>query len=623
MKRDHVMSRTPTIVLALTLTLTLIAHGGCSDRAPASAQDAGRSDAAADGASDAALSDTRRDGGAPLADLGPLPDVAPIVLPATKQVDRGRFATSPACARCHSNVAGTSAMRDDKQRPIAPHDLWQSTMMASAARDPFWRAVVSAEIAATPAAKGAIEAKCLTCHAPMAQAEASQAGKPSPGLATLQGESTGIDATAQQLGLDGVSCTVCHQILPDKLGGPSSFSGGFVIGDQRQTFGPHPNPFTTPMVNSSGFTPVLGKQLRESSLCASCHTLDTQTLDASGKATGHVLAEQSPYLEWRNSAFSTEAASPGPKAASCQSCHVPTTSVDGAPISTHIARRPNGGTFPATSPRSPFGRHVFVGGNTVVPRILAAQRAALNPQASQAAFDATVAAARELLSKRTAKLALSGLTRTASGLSFTVRVDNLAGHKMPTGFPSRRAWLRVRIKDASGATVFASGEVDVNGRILGPQGAPLPSELRGGPLQPHHLTVSDATQVQIYQSVMADPTGKPTYTLLRGATYAKDNRLLPEGYSATHPSAKTTAPVGTDNDGDFVGGSDQLRFELPSSGASGALQVEVALLYQPIGARFVAELAGHPTREVTLFLGYLSQLAPAPEVLATSSATLP
>jgi hypothetical protein len=537
--------------LAVALMMTV----ACSDRAPAGVQDGGVADAPRDGAGDLARIDGIPGDGNPSADLGPLPDAAPIVLPATKQVDRGRFATSPACERCHSNVSGTDAMRDDKQRSIAPHDLWQSSMMANSARDPFWRAVVSAEIAATPAAKGAIESKCLTCHAPMVQVDATQAGKPSPGLATLHGEVTGLDATAQQLGLDGVSCTVCHQILQDKLGTPASFSGGFVIGSQRQIFGPHQSPFANPMVNDSAFTPVAGKQLRESSLCASCHTLDTTTLDASGKATGHMLAEQSPYLEWRNSVFSTEVASPGPKAASCQSCHVPTTSVDGTPIKTHIARRPGGGTFPPTSARSPFGRHVFVGGNTVVPRILAAQRAALNPQASNAAFDATVAAARELLTQRTAKLSLSGLSRTASGVSFSLRVDNLAGHKMPTGFPSRRAWLRVRVKDQSGATRFVSGEVDAAGRILGAGGTPLQSELRGGPLQPHHATVTSAGQVQIYQSVMADPAGKLTYTLLRGASYVKDNRLLPEGYSATHPDAKTTAPAGTSGDKDFVGGS--------------------------------------------------------------------
>ena len=48
-----------------------------------------------------------------------------------------------------------------------------------------------------------------------------------------------IDALAQ----DGVSCTVCHQIAPDRLGTRDSFNGNFVVAapgpdGMRQAFGP-------------------------------------------------------------------------------------------------------------------------------------------------------------------------------------------------------------------------------------------------------------------------------------------------------------------------------------------------------------------------------------------------
>lgn len=59
------------------------------------------------------------------------------------------------------------AMRDDKNRNVAPFDLWSGSMMANSAVDPYWKAVVSAEVAATPSQKPHIEEVCSCCHAPM------------------------------------------------------------------------------------------------------------------------------------------------------------------------------------------------------------------------------------------------------------------------------------------------------------------------------------------------------------------------------------------------------------------------------------------------------------------------
>ena len=71
-----------------------------------------------------------------------------------KDVDSEAFSTSGTCALCHAGSDGATAMKDAKGRSVAPYDLWQSTMMANSSRDPLWRAVVSAEVAATPNAKG-------------------------------------------------------------------------------------------------------------------------------------------------------------------------------------------------------------------------------------------------------------------------------------------------------------------------------------------------------------------------------------------------------------------------------------------------------------------------------------
>ena len=88
-------------------------------------------------------------------------------------VGYGRFVTSSGCSFCHSNSPQATAMRDSEGNEIAPFNLWQGTMMANSARDPFWRAMVSAEKARTPAAAEAIETECIRCHAPMASVTAA------------------------------------------------------------------------------------------------------------------------------------------------------------------------------------------------------------------------------------------------------------------------------------------------------------------------------------------------------------------------------------------------------------------------------------------------------------------
>ncbi len=550
-------------------------------------------------------------------ETGPLPpgDLAP--LPAARAVDHGHFATSQACADCHSNSAGSDAMRDAAGRPIAPFDLWQATMMANSARDPLFRAALAAERVATPSLAGAIEDKCLTCHSPMAAWEAHSTGG-AIALATVYS-----DTAEGQLALDGVSCTVCHQIQPNGLGQPERFSGKYVIGSERLIYGPHAAPFERPMEMRSGFVPVAADHMRSSALCATCHTLYTDAHRPDGTPVGQRLPEQTPYLEWRNSAFSTERADPGPLAADCQGCHTPTRDVDGAPISTAIARRPDGSDFPPIGDRSPYGRHVFVGGNTLIPAILRDNAATLRPPAPAEAFDAVIAAARAQLEQRTASVTVLPEPADEAALRFSVRVDNRAGHKLPTGFPARRAWLRVTVRDAAGQAVFTSGAVDAAGRIVGPDGQPLAFERAGGPMEPHHAVVTQPTQVQLYEAVMADADGTPTGRLMHAASYAKDTRLLPIGWRDDHPDAPDTRPVGPTGDADFAGGSDVVAFALPRPAADGPFQVEVSLLYQTLGARFAAELFAVDAPEIRAFASYFEAADRTPVTLATATLTLP
>ena len=274
-----------------------------------------------------------------------------------------RFAGSGVCAACHRADLATSPPTNFDTLTGEQVDLtadWSGSMMANSARDPYYLAVLSAESAANPSHAGAIEGKCLTCHAPMAVYEAKKAGIPFI-LADLH---------ASSLGKDGVSCVLCHRIEPGNLDGEASWSGNFLIGDEpqnstRKVYGPYTTVATGPMANliNPGFTPTYGAHIRESKLCGTCHNLKTEAIDPLTQTlTGVQFPEQMPYKEWLASSFNSAT---NPK--SCQSCHMPAAA---GPV-----RLANVGP---DRTQSPFGKHHFVGGNAFMLTMLKNNRESTN-----------------------------------------------------------------------------------------------------------------------------------------------------------------------------------------------------------------------------------------------------
>jgi hypothetical protein len=527
--------------------------------------------------------------------------------PAVAQQAEVKFTEGIYCGICHTNSDRAKAMRDAQGRAIAPYDLWRSSAMANSARDPYWRAVVSVEISATSSRKAEIEQTCSRCHAPMAgQVPVSPDGSV---LAYLQQR----DEQAF-LGNDGASCTVCHQITNENLGKEESFTGGFTIGTKGLAFGPHADPYDVPMKEHAGYQPVEGQHVMKSALCATCHTLISDTLDADGTESGDRFHEQTAYLEWRNSSFNNEREPEREEAKSCQACHLPVSDEDGHVIRTAISRAPGGGDYAQVEPRSPYGRHLLVGGNTLLAQILRDNSNELAVFASGSAFDATIAATRSLLQNDTAKITIGDVQWQNGKLMIPVQVRNLAGHKLPTGFPSRRVWVRVELRDQNDALLFLSGGFDATGQIIDAAAKPLDSERADGPVQPHYAVIRSSAEVQIYESVMADKQGDLTFLVLRAADYLKDNRLLPHGWTPAHPDARATAPIGVAGDDSFASGEDVVWYEVPVD-ADKPVIIQASLHYQSIGVRHVNEVFRYKTPEVAAFRRMYEAADRSPETL--------
>ena len=201
--------------------------------------------------------------------------------PATPGHQGPAFQTADNCMACHNGLS-TPAGED-----VSIGVSWRASMMANASRDPYWMAGVRREILDHPEAQAEIEDECTICHMPMARTMAVAAGGKGEMFRLLP--TTGGTSEQHRLAADGVSCTLCHQIAPDKLGTPESFIGGFVIapGPARMN-GPYDidRGRTRIMQSATGVEPAAAKHIAQSELCATCHTLFTQALTPGGGHSG-------------------------------------------------------------------------------------------------------------------------------------------------------------------------------------------------------------------------------------------------------------------------------------------------------------------------------------------------
>jgi Cytochrome c554 and c-prime len=503
--------------------------------------------------------------------------------------DTSMFAHSSDCLACHNELVTPSG------EDVSIGANWRGSMMANAARDPYVRASVRRETIDHPLRADDIEEECAKCHMPAAAKIARAVGGKGQVFAHLSrgaGATSGLD----NLATDGVSCTVCHQIAPDRLGTPDSLNGNFVVAaplvsGKRRAFGPsNPDAGRRRIMHSvTGFEQEQATHIRESELCATCHTLITEALGADGRVIGS-LPEQMNYQEWRHSAFFQEKRS-------CQSCHMP------------LAQGPVRIASVLGDYRESLSRHTFVGGNAFMLRLMNRYRAELGVEATSAELEATARATIRQLERDTATVAVEAAVLADGTLAVDVVVRNMTGHKFPTGYPSRRTWLHVAVRDTQGRTLFESGRVTEEGLIEGNA-----SDAGGDMFEPHYEEITRSDQVQIYESIMGTPAGLPTTGLLQATQYLKDNRLLPRGFDKQTAQAGIRVVGAADADDDFADGGDRVRYRIPST-TGAPVTVEVELRFQPIGYRWAHNLAAYEAPEPRKFLGYYKSLASSSSVV--------
>lgn len=517
--------------------------------------------------------------------VGATPQISPA---ADQKARQAEFHTSDRCLACHNGLT-TPGGKD-----VSIGFDWRSSIMANSARDPYWQASVRREDIDHPESKAEIEDGCADCHMPMARYEAKERGKLGQVFAHLPFDQ---DEEKNASAKDGVTCSICHQITNRNFGRTESFNGGFQIEtpqsqDNHPEFGPFviQNAQASIMQSSTGgFRPTVAEHILDSAMCATCHTLYTKSLAPGGRVLG-TFPEQVPYQEWLHSDY--------PNRNTCQSCHMP--EVQGpAPIAAVMGEL-----------RPGVRQHTFLGGNSFVLRLLNQYRNDLSVAAMPVELTAEAERTVNFLQTRAARIMIRNITVTSGKLGVDVLVENLTGHKLPTAFPSRRAWLHVVVRDHDGQPVFESGVLNADGSIKGNV-----NDVDASRFMPHYREITSDDQVEIYEPILKDDDGRVTTGLAAAVGYLKDNRLLPAGFDKQSAN-KDIAVVGdAADDPNFTDAGDSVHYLITLANARGPFRIEAELWYQPIGFRWAHNLAAYDAPETKRMVGYYDSMPSATAVV--------
>jgi len=543
--------------------------------------------------------------------------------------ESAHYSGNAVCSSCHNDQSSggaepTMVIQDDSGfRDVSIGKAWQTSMMANSTRDPYWHAVVASELHKYPNLENEINDTCTRCHAPMANDYAKKEGIPFQ-VFDSGSEETGdfvqgfysMDSSNELFNhaMDGVSCSLCHQLADDgNLGTDQGMSGGWVVNEfpeanreDRPAYGQYADPDQAYMRQQSGFNPVFGAHISSSESCGSCHNLKTNPVDKNGQPVPGVthFAEQMVYTEWENSAFDDAGAQP----ASCQSCHMP--KVD-EPVVLASAG--------ATTPRENFAEHTFLGANTVMQDMLMnfKDELGVSSDISKEDFAESIERNREFL-KTSASMELKNAGLNGSTLSVDVQVNNLTGHKLPSGYHSRRVYLHMRVFDADGQQIFRSGEIRDDGSIVG-----VSEDVNPNSYEIHYDKITSESQVQVYQAIPGDEENKLTHSLLAATRFLKDNRLTPIGFNKNTVPSDVAVQGVAKQDTNFNNGVDTVTYEVVTNG-NAPYTTLVELRYQPLSFASVMDLftESEEIDQVDMFRTIYDSTTVRDEIITTAVGTI-
>lgn len=524
----------------------------------------------------------------------------------------GVFQSPFYCYTCHGQAA----------------DIWPSymgTMMANSMRDPLFNGQFAISIAGyeylhangeSPIGGEIAADFCIRCHGPNAWM-GGRSGFEGDGVNTAY--TPGVYDHQHSLDMEGVLCDTCHRttgftanasptwhVLPGQPDsaqlvisqstgkrGPYEGTYAHVHTGGTTAYGAHIGPTvgsTVPPVAhnpptqegsavSPGHDTERGANLGESTLCGTCHNI-------THPQSGHAI--ERTYTEWLNSDFGNPSS---PDHQSCQDCHMPAQqNVMGCTLA---GVDPQYGAW--NKVRGALRQHEFVGGNAWIPQILKQMYPMVDqpwtigqnyagafhfgPPSRNQMYDAVTTRAINKM-QQAAEVDLTATEATPGNITASVKITNLSGHKLPTGYPEgRRMWIQIEALDASGTPFWQSGMLDSNNELI----------------HDVDLKVYEAKHGLNYPALGL--SGASFHFALNNVV-VKDNRILPKGavqvkgMGGTDSYDPVTAPYpagGLYPDGQHW---DTTVYQIPvPAGTARPIKVRTTVLYQTASFAYVDFLA--------------------------------
>jgi hypothetical protein len=606
--------------------------------------------------------------------------------PGTQPGEAGNLETPDKCDNCHGGY----------NRAVEPAFNWRGSMMANAGRDPiFWATVAVAEQGFDGAGD-----LCIRCH--------STAG-------WMAGRSTPTDGSGLTTSdADGVECEACHKSTdPNNSEHPGAQSAPFIANDEKT---PATGYYGSGMMSLWPGSAKLGpysdadarhqfmqsKFHRDVDFCGTCHDVSNPAVGdlahnngkqptgdpvvASGAlgsaVTGKAAFNNFPYQygvvertyseyysgslsktlvsAYASSTFPADLKAGAIKAAfdsaggnykdgspryfSCQTCHMRAVTGPGCNKAGVVTR-------------TDLPLHDMTGGNYWMPDVILYQntQGTLRLGGGLTTVQKDAILAGKARAQQQLGLAAS-LTVNASSSPKTVRITNLTGHKLISGYPEgRRMWLNVKWYDTNQTLLREDGKYGVVASI---NGTPVKSivdladpntkiyEAHYGmtqewanqllALHPASMPlsfdrVSGAVDYTLGQlAAQAPGTYHETFHFVLNNTVVKDNRIPPYGFAYEEARKRNALPVPATEHRN-VDGSYRYFDEVPLVGPSGATYAEIKLLYQPTSWEYVQFLYLANTRQnaflanegVNLLNAWLATGMAEPYVMASATLGTP
>jgi hypothetical protein len=438
------------------------------------------------------------------------------------------------CGDCHGAF---TPLESDKT--YMPYSTWAGSMMANATRDPLFWAAVDIANQDIPG----VGDFCIRCHTP----SGFYAGHTKDGTGDMNYangcELTGtvVSSESKLNDYQGVTCHFCHRQEskgpnnePIILENSNVWLDDNVCDnpDSSNNFGPcRKGPYNPPLNVPHEWE--YSEFINEGEFCGACHdvtspeilnngviTIAKTLIDENGVDTGIAMPIERTFSEWKNSLYSDSFFQDGFETnaiktsvnTTCQDCHMPQATDSNARAS----------TFNAAGAR--FGNlqiHTFAGGNNWIPEVLKnIYGAALSTSdfSRSDAFDRTIVSALDMLQNKSAAMELSLISDTPTQAEVNVKVTNLSGHKLPTGYlEGRRIWINLEVRDNANALIFESGAYNSSTAELTEVGTKI--------YESHQGQWDTNTNTCVFEE-----SGNKKFHFVLNNCILKDNRIPPLGF---------------------------------------------------------------------------------------------